>query len=70
MSCLRIAAGAAIRPYWPASYFDEVLDQFDDVGLRGLLQAHPDDVHELEIDDPAALDDMDHPGDYQRELNR
>ncbi len=51
-------------------YFDEVLAGFDDVGLRGLLQAHPDEVHELEIDDPSALDDMDHPGDYRRELNR
>lgn len=51
-------------------YFDEVLSQFEEVGLRGLLQAHPEDVYELEIDDPAALDDLDHPGDYQRELNR
>lgn len=53
-----------------ASYFDEVLTHYDGVGLHGLLKAHPEDVHELEIADPGALDDVDHPDDYRRELNR
>jgi CTP:molybdopterin cytidylyltransferase MocA len=53
-----------------SKYFDEVLTQFDDVGLHGLLKAYPDEVHELEIADPSTLDDIDHPEDYQRELNR
>lgn len=53
-----------------ARYFDEVLTRHDGVGLHGLLKAHLEDVHELEIADPAALDDIDHPDDYRRELNR
>lgn len=50
-----------------ASYFEEVLTRFDEVGLRGLLAAHPADVREV----PTAcrvIDDMDTPHDYAREL--
>ena len=50
-------------------YRDEILNSFDDVGLRGLLHAHPDDVFELNASTPAVLSDMDHPEDYQRELD-
>jgi molybdenum cofactor cytidylyltransferase len=46
---------------------DEVLARHDGVGLRGLLAAHPDDVLELPVDDPAVLADMDAPEDYRRE---
>jgi molybdenum cofactor cytidylyltransferase len=47
-------------------YRDEILRSFDQVGLRGLLQAHLDDVFELDVSDPEVLDDMDLPSDYQR----
>jgi molybdenum cofactor cytidylyltransferase len=47
-------------------YVTEVQQHFDAVGLRGLLQAHPEDVAEVETDDPAALADLDEPADYQR----
>lgn len=50
------------------SYCDEVLKCFDNVGLRGLLQAHPDDVFELNVSSTAVLSDMDYPQDYRREL--
>ncbi len=53
-----------------ADYFAEVLTQHDGVGLRGLLQAHPSDIAELEVAEPAVLADMDCPEDYQRELSR
>lgn len=53
-----------------ADYFAEVLTQHDGVGLRGLLQAHPSDVAEVEVADTAVLADMDGPEDYQRELSR
>jgi molybdenum cofactor cytidylyltransferase len=53
-----------------ARYRQEVLSRFDDVGLRGLRQAHPEDVLELDSPDPAVLSDMDYPADYRRELAR
>ena len=51
-----------------ADYRDEILTQYDDIGLRGLLQAHHEDVFELSIQDSSVLSDMDFPEDYQREL--
>ncbi|UCG56751.1 MAG: nucleotidyltransferase family protein [Phycisphaerales bacterium] len=49
-------------------YCSEVSTCFDDVGLKGLLHAHPDEVFELEVASPGVLSDMDHPEDYKREL--
>ncbi len=51
-------------------YCDEILTGYDAVGLRGLLQAHPDDVFELEVLTSSVLSDMDQPEDYLRELKR
>jgi molybdenum cofactor cytidylyltransferase len=51
-----------------ARYFGEILSGYDGVGLRGLLEAHPQDIHEVIVTDPAVLADIDHPDDYQREL--
>lgn len=51
-------------------YRDEILTRHDDMGLRGLLRANPDDVFELDVSSPAVLTDMDFPEDYQRELRR
>ena len=47
-------------------YAAEILDRFDDVGLRGLLQAHAADVVEVAVPDEAVLEDMDEPADYRR----
>jgi len=49
-------------------YCEEVLTRYDDVGLRALRQAHPEDVLELSAESPAVLTDMDRPEDYRREL--
>jgi len=49
-------------------YCDEILNSYDDVGLRGLLVAHPDDILELDVTSTAVLADMDYPEDYRREL--
>lgn len=49
-------------------YRDNVLTHYDDVGLRGLLYSHPDDVYELTVSTSSVLMDMDYPEDYQREL--
>lgn len=51
-------------------YRAELLSRHDDVGLRGLLQAHPKDVREVPVADAWVLADMDVPADYQRELER
>jgi molybdenum cofactor cytidylyltransferase len=51
-------------------HLEEMLDQHDAVGLRGLLQAHPTDVVEVETDAPGVLDDMDRPEDYARIAQR
>jgi molybdenum cofactor cytidylyltransferase len=50
-------------------YRDEILSRYDDVGLRGLLTNHPDDVFELAVSTPAVLLDVDDPEDYRRELD-
>ncbi|GMV98055.1 MAG: 4-diphosphocytidyl-2C-methyl-D-erythritol synthase [Phycisphaerae bacterium] len=53
-----------------ARFIEEVLTRFDQVGLRGLLAAHPGDVFELPVADAGVLADMDTPADYVRELGR
>ncbi len=51
-------------------YCDEIQKKFDGIGLRGLLSAHPERVHELKVEDESILADMDEPKDYQREKTR
>ena len=53
-----------------ADYRDEVLEDYDAAGLRGLLQAHADDVSEVEVSTPEVIEDMDLPEDYQRMMSR
>ncbi len=52
-----------------ASFRDDILNGFDDVGLRGLLYAHPAAVHEVPLPDPGVLDDIDTPDDYARAID-
>jgi len=51
-------------------YRNEILTGCDQVGVRGLLAAHADDVFELPVSTSAVLSDMDYPEDYRRELAR
>lgn len=50
------------------TYRDEILTDYDDVGLRGILQTHNDDIFEMNVSSHAVLSDIDNPSDYQREL--
>ena len=50
------------------TYRDEILANYDDVGLRGILQTHNEDVFEMNVSSQAVLSDIDNPDDYQREL--
>jgi molybdenum cofactor cytidylyltransferase len=51
-------------------YREEVVTRYENVGLRGLLQAHPEDVFEVEVATPGVLEDMDVPEDYRRTIAR
>ena len=51
-----------------AAYRKEILTHYDNVGLRGLLYAHKDDIYELPVTTSGVLSDMDYPEDYRREL--
>ncbi len=51
-------------------YRSEILTGCDQVGLRGLLAAHADDVFDFPVSTSAVLSDMDYPEDYRRELAR
>ena len=53
-----------------ARYHDKILSRYDDVGLRGLLHEHADEIEEFRADDAWVLEDMDYPEDYQRALKR
>jgi molybdenum cofactor cytidylyltransferase len=41
-----------------------------DIGLRGLLREHRDDILEVRVSSPAVLKDIDDPDDYGRALER
>lgn len=49
-------------------YRDEILTQYGDVGLRGLLYSHSDNVFELDVPTSSVLCDMDYPEDYRQEI--
>ena len=51
-------------------YQTEILTRYDDIGLRGLLHVHPDDIFELSVSTSSVLFDMDYPEDYLRELSK
>jgi molybdenum cofactor cytidylyltransferase len=50
--------------------FDELRRADPGVGARAVVRAHAGDVLDLEIDDPAVLDDIDGPDDYARVLRQ
>jgi molybdenum cofactor cytidylyltransferase len=49
-----------------ARFCGEVLAQHDATGLRGLLQAHPDEVIGMAVRKATILEDIDTPEDYER----
>ncbi len=51
-------------------YRDEILTRHEGRGLRGLLEAHPQDVFELEVPTAGVLEDIDLPEDYRRAIDR
>lgn len=49
-----------------AGYIPEILTDYGDTGLRGLLSRHANALLEFPLDDPAVLDDTDTPEAYRR----
>ena len=49
---------------------NEILTNYDDIGLRGLLRTHENDIYEMDVTDDSIISDMDYPEDYQREVKR
>ena len=54
----------------PRAFWREALTLHDEVGLRGVLRAHPDRVVEVPMTTPDVLSDMDTQEDYARALER
>ena len=48
----------------------EIIEHYEEVGLRGLLRAHPEDVLEVEVAASGVLEDMDVPEDYRQAAAR
>jgi molybdenum cofactor cytidylyltransferase len=51
-------------------YRDEILNLDEPDGLRGLLRRHPDDLLEVETENPSVLMDIDTKEDYINEINK
>jgi molybdenum cofactor cytidylyltransferase len=51
-------------------FAQEIQSRYDDVGLRGLLAEHSDDLLEVEAESEAVLMDVDTPEDYRRALGQ
>lgn len=66
-----VRAGRGGHPLvFDARFSGEILTAFDDVGLRGLLRAHPAEVFEWACMDDAVVCDVDTQADYQCALER
>ena len=49
-------------------YREEVENLSPDIGLRGTVYSHPEDILEVEVDTSSILKDIDNESDYKREL--
>ncbi len=49
-------------------YREEVENVSPEIGLRGTVYSHPEDILEVEVDAPSILGDIDDETDYKREL--
>jgi CTP:molybdopterin cytidylyltransferase MocA len=53
-----------------ARSFEEVKNMSDEGGLRRLSVIHPDDVYEVQTNDPGVLNDIDTREDYLMAINK
>jgi molybdenum cofactor cytidylyltransferase len=70
------AQGGIVVPYFHSerghpvafgeAFREELLALHGDSGAKAVLQAHPDKVHRLQVDDPGIVQDVDTPEDLQK----
>jgi molybdenum cofactor cytidylyltransferase len=66
--CLPVFGGRRGHPVLIDRKYREEIDHLDpEVGLKGLMHGHPDDILEVESGGPAILRDIDTPADYEKE---
>ena len=53
-------------PLFAIRYGDEILDICGDVGLRAVIQKHPEEVVTVEVETEAILEDVDTPAQYEK----
>jgi len=51
-------------------YRDEIINLDDSEGLKGLLRSHPDDLLEVDTENPSVLKDIDTREDYNNQINK
>ncbi|MBP1718909.1 MAG: molybdenum hydroxylase accessory protein, YgfJ family [Deltaproteobacteria bacterium] len=56
-------------PLFAARYTEEILDIRGDVGLRAIIQKHPEEVMTVEVETEAILEDLDTPDQYEKLKN-
>jgi CTP:molybdopterin cytidylyltransferase MocA len=49
--------------------FDDLRLADPAIGAKSVLRAHPEEVRDLDVDDPGVVDDIDRPEDYARAIN-
>ncbi len=65
--CVPVFRGKRGHPlYFESSYKSDVMQGFDDIGLKGLLRDHQQDVTLWSCDDQNILIDLDTPDDYAK----
>lgn len=65
--CVPVFNGKRGHPLYFKSYYKtDVMQRYDDIGLKGLLREHKQDVKEWSCDDPNILVDLDTPEDYAK----
>ncbi len=66
---LPVYQGARGHPLlFSRTYIPEILTQYEDTGLRGLLQVHDQAIQEVTVDSPTILQDIDTPDDYREQI--
>jgi len=49
-----------------SQYKEEIKNLDPEIGLRGLMNSHPEDIYEVPVDSPGILKDIDNQDDYSR----
>lgn len=69
--CVPMFQGKRGHPlYFKSDYKADVMQRYDDIGLKGLLRDHEQDVTQWSCEDPNILVDLDTPEDYTKWMSK